>query len=186
MLYCHISSHPALDEITSLIFPRIWFYFRNFLLPVTSLVFPKLFSSQSFTEGLPQWQSGPCLPAHAEEWVPGKLIEAIAYTRCANSQLHWKWICRNHFLGEPKSKNLKHFTVGLVRILGEESSSLLHGGHSPCFYCSSSWLVIRACRQWYQHLLWEFSLNFSVLVMELPTSRVSDILWSRDSLFYSF
>ena len=137
-------------------------------------------------EGLPQWQSGPCLPAHAEEWVPGKLIEAIAYTRCVNSQLHWKWICSNHFLGEPKCKNLKHFTVGLVRILREESSSLLHGGHSPCFYCSSSWLVIRACRQWYQRLLWEFSLNFSVLVMELPTSRVSDILWSRDSLFYSF
>lgn len=68
--------------------------------------------------------------------------------------------------GEPKSKNLKHFIVGLVRILREESSSLLHGGHSPCFYCSSSWLVIRACRQWYQHLLWEFSLNFSVLVMK--------------------
>lgn len=46
--------------------------------------------------------------------------------------------------------------------------------------------MIRACRECCQNLVWEFSLNLSVLIVHLQTSRVSDILQSRHFLFYSF
>lgn len=170
-----------MDKMPSLIFLMIWLYFWNVLFPVTPMhSFRIVLVSVFHVKGSPHGRMvlGCHLILRKESLE--SCLEPLYVLVC---QL-WASLRINvpdYFFKNPSQYPL-HFALGLIRILGEESSNLIFKGYMPWFYCPISWLVILACREWCQSSVSRFLLNFSMLVMYLQTFRLSKIFQFRDSV----